>query len=519
MAYLSKADLLVSLIVNGEYELFVDQFNEPCIVDKRIPLIAKRINSEEMKRMLSHVFWNLYGKALKTEIISTAMLTLSGIASFDHEPKEVYTRVARSGDVIYYDIGDNIHVVKITNEGWNLETTAPVYFKRHTHQLPQVIPQQNGDLKLINKFIHIDGENNEILLNTYLVTCLMSNIDRPSILMHGPQGAGKSTALEFIKSVIDPSRLPLLQPPRKDDEMVQQASKHYAYFLDNLSAMNQNKSDALCRFVTGSAFQKRMLYTNDDDYLYEFKRVTGFTSIAQIASSPDLLERSIIVQLDLINERNRKSEQELNHDFLNDKPSIIGGLFDATSAALRIAPTLRLTSLPRMTDYYIYAAAASEHLGYGKEKFMDAHKGNKNNQKQEATEASPIVQTVLIYMKNKLEIKETSTKLYCMLKQIADQFGMTHGFPKGATLLWKKIQESRATLVSIGIVPERSRDSNARFIQLTKAPNYDRSMDDSIPNISVGPFSNPSVPSEISFDLQINQDTGVAEVVEQRSQP
>ena len=478
----SGADILVQLLIEEGYQLFRDQYGEACIASPSEPLMAKRILSKETSLMIRRMVWEKYEKVLQEKPLESSILTLEGLALFSDVVKETYTRVAKVGNTIYYDVGDNKHVVVVTSDGWSVETTAPVYFRRYTHQLPQVIPVPGGDIKHFKKYIHISNKVHEILLISYLPVCFVADIDRPLLLMHGPQGAGKSTALEFVRSLIDPSRLPLLQPPKDEKEMVQQANKHYAYFLDNISFIKNDISDTLCRFVTGSAFSKRVLYTDDDDFLYEFKRVTGFTSIAQVANNSDLLDRSLIIQLELIKQNSRISDEQLNREFAEEKPYLMGSLFDAVSGMLKNIAEVHFEELPRMADYYRYAAAASKQLGYEIQGYVDAFAVNIKHQNQESIESSPIIQSILIFMKERQTYRGTSTALYIQLKDIAERFDMISGFPKGATWLWRKITQCKATLISIGIDADRSHETDSRYISLTKTDTYNPAMDESIPD-------------------------------------
>lgn len=423
-------------------------------------------------------------KTMQEQSLESTIKTLEGLALFNNNVHETYTRVAKVGNTIYYDIGDNSHVVNISTAGWSVEQNAPVYFRRYSHQIPQVLPERGGDISNLTRYIHIDNRIHKILLLSYLPVCLVSDIDRPLLLMHGPQGAGKSTALEFVRSLIDPSRLPLLQPPRDVTEMVQQANKHYAYFLDNVSFIKQDVSDTFCRFVTGSAFSKRALYTDDDDFLYEFKRVTGFTSIAQVANNSDLLDRSLIIQLELIDQPMRKSDELLNNEFNSEKPKLLGSLFDATVGMLNKVNNITLDQLPRMADYYRYAASASQHLGFGTSGYVNAYSVNITYQNRESIENSPIIQCILIFMKTNRTYTGRSTALYLQLKNIATNFDMINGFPKGATWLWRKIQQCKATLKAIGIDADNGRDTNSRYITLTKTDAYNETMNESIPDAS-----------------------------------
>lgn len=514
------ADTLVLFITSGDYVLFHDQFGEACIVDPKRPFVAWRLRGAEATSLLMKLFWNNFGKSLRADSIKSVVMTLEGIAKFDRECRETYTRIVKINDTIYYDIGDDKHIIKITKDGWKIEENAPVYFRRYIHQKPQVIPVHDGDLKKFTKYVHIDGLTNEILLATYLPTCFISDIDRPLLIMHGPAGAGKTTALEFVRSLIDPSRTPLLQPTKDVNEMVQQANKHYAYFLDNVSSIKQDVSDILCRFVTGNAFSKRVLYTDDDDFLYEFKRVTGFTSISQIATNADLLDRSLIIQLELLNEKTRIEEEKINHAFEQDKPYIFGGLLDAVSGALKTIESLAIEGLPRMADYFRYAAASADYLKYGTDKYIEAYSENTKTQKRETVETSPTIQSILIFMKNEDLWTGTPTSLYMGLKQVAEKFEMLGGFPKGVTYLWRKIQESKAILLSIGINVEKSRTSESRFIKIEKTTSYSNSLDVSIPSMNdfdeVFPLGESNIVEEKTTYLAERDENNQIHVISQK---
>ena len=55
---------------------------------------------------------------------------------------------------------------------------------------------------------------------------------------------------------------------------------------------------------------------------------------------------------------------------------ILGGIFDTLSAALRLYPTIRPSSLERMADFTRVGAAIAVALGYGEEEFLSAYDTN-----------------------------------------------------------------------------------------------------------------------------------------------
>ena len=59
-------------------------------------------------------------------------------------------------------------------------------------------------------------------------------------------------------------------------------------------------ADMLCRGVTGGAFSKRELYSDDSDVILTFKRPMIITGINIPTHSPDLLDRLLLIELERI---------------------------------------------------------------------------------------------------------------------------------------------------------------------------------------------------------------------------
>lgn len=243
---------------------------------------------------------------------------------------------------------------------------------------------------------------------------------------------------------------------------------NYAFYLDNLSHLPVWLSDGLCRLVTGDGFTKRELYTNDEDVLYSYRRIAGISGINQVASKADLLDRSILIQLERITENQRKEEKELWSEFDEVKPYLLGAVFDAVSACLKTAPSLVLSSRPRMADYFKYATAAAIHLGWKEEDLIRSFEQNTVLQNEEAIDSSPVATTIIQFMETQNEWQGSSTELYTKLEIIADNLKIKQGFPKSPNWLWKRIKEIRPNLLSKGITANRERNNTTNLITLTK---------------------------------------------------
>jgi hypothetical protein len=81
------------------------------------------------------------------------------------------------------------------------------------------------------------------------------------------------------------------------DEFVQQLSHNYVAYYDNVRGTPKWLADEACKAVTGIGQTKRKLYTNDEDVVYEYKRCLGFSGINICMTEPDVLDRSILIEL------------------------------------------------------------------------------------------------------------------------------------------------------------------------------------------------------------------------------
>lgn len=470
---------IITLIKQHGIEIFLNQFQEPYITSLESNFIAQPIKSNKTKQLIGKLFWDRYKKPPSNKAIDEAINTLGGLALYENSKiKHVYNRIGRIKNEIYYDIGDNQNVVKITGAGWSIEQNCPLIFRRFGHQDKQVLPEKGGNLKTIIDSVNISDKNNQILLLTHIVTCFVPNIPRSALALSGPPGSAKSTLLKMMRLLIDPSKTPLVTHNPDFKELIQTASHQYVVFLDNLSRLPEKLSDTLCRFVTGDSFSKRELYTVDSDVLYAFRRAIGVCGVNLVATKSDLLSRSLIITLDLIDRNQRKEEGAVLNKFKKDRPKILGAVFDCLSYCLKNVPNLKLHSLPRMADHYKYSAAAAQFLGYTIEQLETASKNNNANQNEEALGASAVAQVVLEFMEELDSWDGTSSKLYSELEDIVEKLKLKKSFPKSPNWLIRRIKEVEINLLDSGIKVENLRDSKANSIRLSKVDSGNSAQDD-----------------------------------------
>jgi hypothetical protein len=240
--------------------------------------------------------------------------------------------------------------------------------------------------------------------------------------------------------------------PRGEHDLIIAATNSWVVAFDNISRIQPWLSDALCRLSTGGGFSARELYTDSEEVLFDATRPMILNGITDVATRPDLLDRALIVTLPPIPEEQRKPEAELWEEFEKSRPSILGALFDAMSAALRNLPSTKLDCMPRMADFAQWASAAEGAFGWEPGAFMEAYGGNREKANETALEADPVAETVFELMKNRDEWTGTATDLWKVLGTLADEeVKHSKAWPKAPNVLSGRMKRLAPALRRAGI--------------------------------------------------------------------
>ena len=502
----SLPQILVELVLRNCVKLFKDEFNEPHIIVtindhyKTLP-----INSTKFKRYLLKLYYDTYeGRIAITESINSAVSQLEAKAFYEGPTIALHLRVAWGNpdttDTIYYDLTDEKNrCIKITKDGWKIvENQTDVLFRRYDNLIPQVEPikaittsfdsMDSMDSKMFDEFISLFNIKNKenakdikLLLNCYIISLFIPDIPKPILLLHGEQGGAKSTFQELIKMLIDPSITKTLTFPRDSNEFIQQLSHNYIAYYDNVSVIHEWISDLLCRAVTGSSFSKRALWTNDDDFYYNFKRIIGINGIDLAATKADLLDRSIITQTERIDKKDRKKIKKIWEKFNQLKPYVLGYIFDILAKVLRYKEEHGEIDFPdglnRMADWEEYAEIISRCMGNPDGEFQRVYQENIGVQIDEAIESSLLSQAIIELMNNseieENELTKTPTELYTELENIAvnklyiDPLKIK-SWPKSVSHLTRKINGIKTNLREKGIEITLGKDQGRRIITIRK---------------------------------------------------
>ncbi len=582
---ITKAQDALGVIKSKCLELFVDQIGEPYAAIKvrdhieTIPIRSNRFKDWIVKAYYGYRKEQQQEKLLDAEnfddqeeydtIGDTTLSSPSPLLNNDDaariqtilkmEAEELYNerklevRVAGNIDsdpdandddnVIYYDLTNkNWEIVKITKNGWKIEkhgflssssssSSSTILFKRYRSQLPQVYPTKKYPQDIFSQFMDLtnlpkDDKENRILAEVYTIALFIPpDIPKTALIPHGEQGAAKSTFQEFIKTLVDPCGALTLSFPKEVAELVQQLSHNFIAYYDNVSEIPPWISDVLCRAVTGNGFSKRILYSDDDDFIYRFRRCVGFNGINVAATRPDLLERGLILHLKRIPEEKKRKLKHLWKQYDRIKPQVLGFIFDSLVKVLNRLKEVQLKKYPRMADWAEICEVISRCLGYPENAFLNAYYKNIAAQNDKALESSLIATAIIKFV----ELKKgedgriwrgTSSELLYDLEQAAEKLKIdtrSNLWPKAPNILSRRLNEITTNLREIGIIIERPKDSstNTTLIEIRKiSPECPVSPED--PNQAQLRLENPG---DITGDTgSISPDISPEENIENQAQ-
>jgi len=415
------------------------------------------LRSKKIKQWLAKLLYETEGTAPNSDALNQAINVLEAKALFNNPQKTLFNRIAKVEDVFWYDLG-NGKAIKLTGEGWEV-TEAPILFRRYTHQSIQIMPVSGGDPHQVFNFLNIDEEH-RLLILVYIISCFIPDIPHPIFHPHGPQGSGKTCLCKMIKMLCDPSSLESLSTPRDLNQLVQVIAHHHVCLFDNMSDLPPWMSDIMAQACTGGGFSKRQLYTDDDDVIYQVKRCIGLNGINLLISKPDLMDRSILLHLERIESARRIEERELWERFEENKPYILGGIFDILSRAISIYPSLKIKGFPRMADFTRWGCSITEALGKDGNEFLKAYQKNIEHQNEEVIQGNTLAQAVLTFMAEKGSWEGTIKQAWDELSEIANptkenptktKTTTDPTFPKSDRTLRKHLERIKTNLLDKGI--------------------------------------------------------------------
>jgi hypothetical protein len=336
--------------------------------------------------------------------------------------------------------------------------------------LPLPIPQPGGSIELLKSYLNLPNPNDFVLVVTWLLATLRSEGPYPLLVISGEQGSAKTVLAKILKALVDPNAAPARALPREDRDLFIAANNGHVLAFDNLSGLPAGLSDTFCRRASGGGFSVRQLYTDQDEVLFDAARPIILNGIEDFITRPDLGDRAIFLTLASIADANRRAERRLWRDFATARPRILGALLDAATHGLRRLPDESPTSLSRMADFVLWAAACETAL-WPAGTFARAYAANRSAAVERLVEADPVAACVQEMMAERNAWSGCATDLLRTQSASNDVWKAVPGWPKNPRALAGRLRRVQTVLRSLGIVITFTRQGRAgtRIIRISKS--------------------------------------------------
>lgn len=453
-----QSDLIIQL--TSDFQFFENELEETFAavpIDEHWEVLSLR--SKKFQKLLTKLYYEKQNSAPGSDGLNEALKVLEMKASFSDQQYKLQKRLAELKGEIFYDLCDTKwRAIKVSKQGCSLETSPPILFTRNPNMDEQVGPdlsiQPEELLPLVKKHFRFKKDSDAILFATYLVTCFIPEIAHVILVLFGEKGAAKSTTMRMVKKIVDPAKQDLLSMPNSKQDLAISISNNYMPCFDNLDALSAEKSDLLCMASTGGAFTKRTLYSDSDETILQFKRCICLNGINIVATRADLLDRSILIELERIPKNERKPELQIWRAFEQDIPKFLGAIFNTLSKSMQTYEDVELDEVGRMADFTYWGYAIADAMGIDDDQFLTAYLTNQDTANEEAISSHPVAVAIIALMKSRSNWSSSVSELLKELERVAEKEFINTNiklWAKDANVLSRRLKEIKSNLEEVGI--------------------------------------------------------------------
>jgi hypothetical protein len=434
------------------------------------------IKSSSFKRWLS---WKMFsgedGKVPGSQALQDAINTMGGKAEFLGEELATFVRVAEKDGKIYVDMGDvDWNAIEISGGTWKMVTNPPVKFVRPKGLLPLVVPERGGNIDDLRCLLNAGDDDTWMLIVAWMLQAFWPRGPYAHLSLGGEQGTLKSTMTRMIKMIIDPSTTALRRMPKNEEDMMIAAKRERVLSFDNLSGISHEMSDSLCCLSTGGSLGKRALYENDEEHSITAMRPAIMNGIDALTSRGDLIDRTIIIDLPVVDKKNRKSVEDIDEKFNKIRPKILGALLDITAKGwdTKIGT---IENLPRMADFARWVLACEPHLPWKKGRFLKVYHESKCNAIGDSISGNKFAMAIKDYTGKHFANPDKVTNIIptILFKNLCEQEGFSSnfipkgiGWPSSPSAMSKLLNRMSAGLRQQKVVVTQYKSDGVRYINL-----------------------------------------------------
>lgn len=432
------------------------------------------VDSERFSSYVRCIFVEETGKKTGFNFYSLIRGKKDETRFFGKEVNARYRIACYKGTVIYFLADKKHRCILINSKGWKfikdktfLANEAKMIFLKRPGMKEQVVPISGGDLKeLLRQFVNMK-DNNFILFLIHLVQCFFDSSSHFISIISSSQGTGKSTLTNLMQLLIDPSESLKTLLPSSSDELKNHLTNNTVVAFDNTKKLTDEFSDILCSAVTGTSYTKRELYTNSNVIIRKIKNIIILNGIDIVPNKTDLLERSLLFELEKIPQEKRIPDKVYWNNFEKKRPYILGAIFDTISKAIKIKKTLKLEKTHRMSDAYTDMVAIALAIGISQEEFITIFNENIAKLEETRSEENFFCNTIKDYLEKEYAQRRGKVSvMYDRIKPFSNN--ESKYFPKSSSHFSRKLNKERNTLIKLGYDFKIEKKKDANYIEFFK---------------------------------------------------
>jgi len=420
----AESEILLGIVLE-KWTPAQNQLGETILVPKEGGGVARAITFSGLSSANTE-FYHRYEKVSKKRSLGDVVNLLTSMA-IEGDLVETHSRTASVDNELIYDLGnDEQSFVHVYPNGVQIREETQLYFMR-SNSKRQSLPTLPGDLSLLEEYLTVNGDGFHAII-VWILTAWVPGVPTPVLILKATEGSGKSVQAALLAMLVDPSASQGRSLPRDEERWQNTVHGSKLLFLDNISTIPNWLSDLMCMAVTGHSFQKRKLYTDGDIFEREIQIAIIMTTIELGRLRPDLADRSFILHLPRLDDKQHVAETKIREAFARDLPAIFGGLFTALSMIQAVLPSIRWDGLSRMADF------ERNLMAYDAVFHTNAHtyyRNQRNSISDEIVEDDPFASWLVSLLTEKGKFQGIASELFKQLPR--NKHGdLLDGFPRNS---------------------------------------------------------------------------------------
>ena len=468
----------IDTILDDEVTFYVDEQNRAEVYVEYLNAENVKsfepVNSRFFEAFLGIRYNDLTGENARPNFKQALALRMDRAIYYKENPVTIHRRITGnlSKGITYFLADDQWRYVVVTEKKPKISKKSDFKFLKTIEDREQVRPEPGGDyLDLVLPKLNM-SDDDALLYAIYLVHGFCRDSNHFAAVISSSKGTGKSTLSRMTSELISPCRTSITIQPNTEDDLKTILANNYVAAFDNTRTFSEAFSNILCPAITGGTATKRKLYTNSDQVVYKLHNMILINGIDVVPYKADLAERSLYFELKPIPSDKRRTDSEIWEEFEQDKPRILGAIFNTLSSAMQILPTVKIEKYHRMAEAHKEMTAIALALGIEQSEFQRILDANMQKLNETYAKNNAFVSFVLKYMEKRGKVELAVSDLYNDMYRFLYEStpGDKSFFPGNDSRLSRKLNEERDALLHEGYQFERSSNSKHNCIKISRVP-------------------------------------------------